>query len=47
VTDLNGFLVILIVLGLWLVIDGALSIVKYPEQSIPEHLIRAIEQPLA
>ncbi len=33
---------VLIGLGIWLVIDGVLSIVKYPKQSFPEHLIRAI-----
>jgi hypothetical protein len=39
---LNGFSAVLVVLGLWLVIDGVLSIVKYPKQSYPEHLIRVI-----
>jgi hypothetical protein len=29
-------------LGLWLVVDGVFSIVKYPKQSFPEQLIRAI-----
>lgn len=33
---------ILVGLGLWLVIDGVLSIVKYPKQSFPEQLIRVI-----
>jgi hypothetical protein len=33
---------VLVGLGFWLVIDGALSIVKYPKQSFPEHLIRVI-----
>jgi hypothetical protein len=33
---------LLIGLGLWLVIDGVFSIVKYPEQSFPEQLIRVI-----
>ena len=39
---LNALSTILIGLGIWLVIDGALSIVKYPKQSYPEHLIRVI-----
>jgi hypothetical protein len=34
--------VVLVGLGLWLVIDGVLSIVKYPKQSFPEQLIRII-----
>jgi hypothetical protein len=29
-------------LGLWLVIDGVFSIVKYPKQSFPEQLIRLV-----
>ena len=33
---------ILIGLGLWLIVDGVLSIVKYPKQSFPEQLIRVI-----
>jgi len=33
---------ILVVLGLWLIIDGVLSIIKYSKQSFPEQLIRAI-----
>ncbi len=33
---------VLIGLGIWLVMDGALSIAKYPKQSYPEHLIRVI-----
>jgi hypothetical protein len=39
---LNIFSMILVSLGLWLVIDGVLSIVKYPKQSFPEQLIRII-----
>jgi hypothetical protein len=39
---LNALSTILIGLGIWLVIDGALSIVKYPKQSYPEHLIRVV-----
>jgi hypothetical protein len=39
---LNVLSVILIGLGLWLIIDGALSIVKYPKQTFPEQLIRVI-----
>ena len=34
--------VVLIGLGLWLITDGILSIVKYPKQSFPEQLIRVI-----
>jgi hypothetical protein len=34
--------VVLVVLGLWLVVDGVLSIVKYPKQTFPEQLIRVI-----
>ncbi len=33
---------VLVGLGLWLVIDGVLSIVKYPKQTFPEQLIRMI-----
>ena len=33
---------VLIGLGLWLVIDGVFSIVKYHKQSFPEQLIRLI-----
>ena len=33
---------VLIGLGLWLVIDGVFSIVKYHKQSFPEQLIRII-----
>jgi hypothetical protein len=39
---LNAISVVLVGLGAWLVIDGILSIVKYPEQSFPEQLIRVI-----
>jgi hypothetical protein len=39
---LKFFSVVLVGLGLWLVIDGVLSIVKYPKQSFPEQLIRLI-----
>ena len=39
---LNVLSVVLVGLGLWLVIDGVLSIVKYPKQSFPEQLIRVI-----
>jgi hypothetical protein len=34
--------VILVGLGLWLIVDGVLSIVKYPKQTFPEQLIRVI-----
>jgi len=33
---------VLVGLGLWLVIDGVFSIVKYPKQTLPEQLIRVI-----
>ena len=33
---------VLVGLGLWLVIDGVFSIVKYPKQSFPEQFIRII-----
>jgi hypothetical protein len=34
--------VLLVGLGLWLILDGVLSIVKYPKQTFPEQLIRVI-----
>lgn len=34
--------IILIGLGIWLVIDGIYSIIKYYNQTFPEHLIRII-----
>ncbi len=34
--------VVLIGLGIWLVVDGAFSIAKYPNQTFPEQLIRVI-----
>ena len=37
---MNALSAVLVGLGIWLVIDGVLSIVKYPKQSYPEHLIR-------
>ena len=33
---------VLVGLGLWLVIDGVFSIIKYHKQSFPEHLVRLI-----
>jgi hypothetical protein len=39
---LNALSVVLGGLGFWLVIDGVLSIIKYPKQSLPEQLIRVI-----
>ena len=33
---------VLIGLGVWLIIDGVLSIVKYPRQTFPEQFIRII-----
>jgi hypothetical protein len=34
--------IVLIGLGVWLIIDGVLSVIKYSKQSFPEQLIRAI-----
>jgi hypothetical protein len=39
---MNVLSVVLIALGLWLILDGVLSIVKYPKQTFPEQLIRII-----
>jgi hypothetical protein len=39
---LNVLSVLLVSLGLWLVLDGVLSIFKYPKQTFPEQLIRVI-----
>ena len=39
---LNVLSVVLVGLGLWLIIDGVLSIIKYSKQSFPEQLVRAI-----
>jgi uncharacterized membrane protein HdeD (DUF308 family) len=39
---LNALSLVLVVLGLWLIIDGVLSIIKYSKQSFPEQLIRVI-----
>jgi hypothetical protein len=39
---LNSISAILVGLGLWLIIDGVLSIIKYSKQSFPEQLIRVI-----
>jgi hypothetical protein len=39
---LNVLSAVLIGLGVWLIIDGVLSIVKYPRQTFPEQLIRLI-----
>jgi hypothetical protein len=39
---LNALSVVLVGLGLWLIIDGVLSIIKYSKQSFPEQLVRAI-----
>jgi small neutral amino acid transporter SnatA (MarC family) len=39
---LNVLSVVLVGLGLWLIVDGVLSIVKYSEQTLPEQLIRVI-----
>ena len=40
--SLNVLSVLLVSLGLWLVLDGVLSIFKYPKQTFPEQLIRVI-----
>lgn len=34
--------VVLVGLGLWLVVDGVVSIAKYPKQTFPEQLIRVV-----
>ena len=39
---MNALSAVLVGLGLWLVIDGVFSIVKYPKQTFPEQLIRVI-----
>lgn len=39
---LNVLSMVLVGLGLWLILDGVLSIVKYPKQTFPEQLIRII-----
>ena len=36
------FSAVLIGLGVWLIIDGVLSIAKYPRQTFPEQFIRII-----
>jgi hypothetical protein len=39
---LNALSLVLVGLGFWLIIDGVLSIVKYPKQTFPEQLVRVI-----
>ena len=39
---LSALSIVLVGLGVWLIIDGVLSIIKYSKQSFPEQLIRAI-----
>ena len=39
---MNALSVVLVALGVWLIIDGVLSIVKYRKQTFPEHSIRII-----
>ena len=39
---MNVLSAVLIGLGIWLIIDGILSIVKYPRQTLPEQFIRVI-----
>jgi len=34
--------VVLVGLGIWLIVDGVLSIVIYRKQTFPEHLIRVV-----
>ncbi len=36
------FSAVLIGLGIWLILDGVLSIAKYPKQTFPEQLIRIV-----
>ena len=37
---MNALSAVLVGLGVWLIIDGILSIVKYRKQTFPEHSIR-------
>ena len=37
---LNALSVVLVGLGVWLIIDGVFSIIKYPKQTFPEQSIR-------
>jgi uncharacterized membrane protein HdeD (DUF308 family) len=39
---LKALSAVLIGLGVWLIIDGIFSIVKYPKQTFPEQFIRII-----
>ena len=39
---MNVLSLVLVGLGLWLIVDGVFSIVKYPKQTFPEQLIRVI-----
>jgi uncharacterized membrane protein HdeD (DUF308 family) len=39
---LRALSAVLIGLGVWLIIDGIFSIVKYPKQTFPEQFIRII-----
>ena len=39
---MNVLSAVLIGLGVWLIIDGVLSIVKYPRQTFPEQFIRIV-----
>ena len=36
------FSVVLIGLGVWLIVDGFISVAKYSKQSFPEQLVRII-----
>jgi hypothetical protein len=42
VNYLNALSLVLVGLGFWLIVDGVLSIVKYPKQTFPEQLVRVI-----
>ena len=39
---MNTLSAVLVALGIWLIIDGIGSIVKYPKQTFPEQFIRII-----
>jgi threonine/homoserine/homoserine lactone efflux protein len=39
---LQALSIVLVVLGLWLIVDGVVSIAKYRKQTFPEQLIRVI-----
>ena len=39
---LQALSIVLVVLGLWLIVDGVVSIAKYSKQTFPEQLIRVV-----